>query len=159
MEKGWGESVMPELVRRLKGGYPLGSQELVMIAGLKDASLADALVGAFLRLRGKNEAVAAALKDHPGVDWPEVVREGWEQQKAGYPVFTQWWTFANWAAREGDVSALRRMAVEAANGKKWEREQLVEIVDSGGEDPVSWLGRNHERMRYDPVTKRYTATR
>ena len=159
MEKGWGDSVMPELIRRLKGNYPLDSQELVMVAGLKDAPLADALVAAFFRLRGKNEAVAAALKDHPGVEWPAVVREGWEQEKTGYPVFTQWWTFANWAAREGDVSALRQLAVEAANGKKWEREQLTEIVDSGGEDPVRWLARNHERMRYDPVMKRYTATR
>ena len=159
LEKGWGEAVMPELIRRLKDGIPLRSQELVMIAGLKDATLADALVEAFLRLPGKNEAFAAALQNHPGVNWPAVVRRGWELAKTGNPLFTQWWVFANWAARDGDISALRRMAVEAANGKKWEREQLVEIVDSGGEDPVSWLARNHGVMRYDPATKRFAAGR
>lgn len=159
MEKGWGEGVMPQLIGELKEGRPLRSQELVLIANLKDASLADPLVEAFLRLIGKNEAVGASLQNHPGVDWPAVVRRGWEQEKIGDPLFTQWWTFACWAAREGDVSALRRVAVEAANGKKWEREQLTEIVDSAGEDPVKWLARNHGTMRYDPAMKRFSAAR
>jgi hypothetical protein len=157
--KGWGDKVMPELIRRVRAGLPLRSQELVMVASLRDATLAKDLAEAFLRLAGKNERVAEILRQHPGVDWPALVRRGWEKERTGHPLFTQWWTFADWAAREGEVSALRRLATEAANGKKWEREQLHEIVDSGGEDPVKWLARNHERMRYDPAAKRFTTSR
>lgn len=121
LEKGWSEEAEAILRKHLSDGKTLTKQSVIFLAGLGEEEMGDDLVNQMLRMGGDFDAVAQALMKHPGVNWDEVRREAWRRMATGFGGHHVW---VQWGVEMGEKEALRRMLVEASQGKKWEREML-----------------------------------
>lgn len=154
----WSADAMPVLRELAKERLPLTPAAIIALAGEKDPELAADLAALALDLKFGLEEVEPALRAQPGFDWPAFAKESWRRRK----YTTNWlqpygnfWLPALWAAREGDFTAFRHTAEEAASGKKWEREQLAGLVTGEHPDLISFLRQNISRMKFDPATQRW----
>ena len=62
---------------------------------------------------------------------------------------------ALWAAQEGDFSAFRETAEQAALGEKWEAEQLKGLVTGEHADLLGYLRENIDAMTFDPASRKW----
>lgn len=151
IEKGWSRDAVPVLRLRAKERLPLDLAALKLLAEQNDPDLAPDLAAlAHRHYRGVG-GLAQALRGSAGFDWPGFVREGWKQRKYG-DYEREGWLYAVWAAELGDSSALRRLAVEAAAGKKWEREQIARLIPAAPADIIPYLRQNLPQLTHDPAT-------
>lgn len=153
--KGWNKEALPELSRFAKERLPLGTMALDLLARQKDPTLTEDLAALAMRLDKGVKGLEPLLRQQPGFDWPKFAREGWRRWKYSNTYANEWWQFAYWAAQEGDASALRRLAEEAARGKKWEGEQLPGLIEGEHTDLLAFLRTNIDRLTFDPATRRY----
>lgn len=150
IEKGWGGDAVPVLRQRAIERLPLDAESLTLLANQNDPVLAPHLAALAVRLWGI-EKLAPALRESPGFDWPAFVALGWKSRKF-LDYDRQGWHYANWAAQLGDPSAFLRLAEEAARGKKWESERLVELVAGEHDDLIGFVRENLDSLKYDPET-------
>jgi hypothetical protein len=153
IEKGWRRDAVAVLRQRAKERLPLDITSLKLLAAQNDPEMAPDIAALARRLDRGIWDLAPALRGSAGFDWPEFVGEGWKQRKydrSGYD--REGWAYAVWAAELGDPSALRRLAVEAAAGKKWERERLARLIPAAPADPIPYLRRNLAQLAHDPAT-------
>lgn len=155
IEKGWPSEALPVLRSRAIEGLSLDAAALALLAEQNDPELADDLADLAMRLRSGIDKLAPVLRQSAGFDWPAFVAAGWKQRKYGN-YDAEGWNYARWAAELGDPSALRRLAEEAAAGKKWEREQLAKLVAGEPVDLIGYLRENIGRLRYDTTTRKWT---
>jgi hypothetical protein len=152
IESGWAADADPVLRQRAKERLPLDLASLKLLVEQNDPDLAPDLAALAHRLdRGVGD-LAPALRASAGFDWPGFVREGWKQRKYG-DYEREGWLYAVWAAELGDPSALRRLAEEAAAGKKWEREQLARLIPAAPADLIPYLRGNLAQLAHDPATR------
>lgn len=152
--KGWTADAIPVLRQRAKERLPLDVTSLKLLAAQNDPNMAPDLAALAHRLDRGIWDLAPALRGSTGFDWPEFVGAGWKQRK--YDVYgydREGWAYAVWAAELGDPSALRRLAQEAAAGKKWEREQITRLIPAAPADLIPFLRQNLTRLTHDPATR------
>ncbi|MDB2673345.1 hypothetical protein N9Y81_00175 [Akkermansiaceae bacterium] len=142
LEKGWAEEAEPIVREHLEDGKTLTKRAVIYLAELGEEELGDDLVNQLLRMSGDFDAVAEAVKGHPGVVWDEVRQEAWRRMATGFGSHHVW---MQWGAEMGEKEALRRFLVEAIRGKKWEREMLEEWFGKD-EDVVEMLRKKWERV-------------
>ena len=142
LEKGWSKEAEPVLRKHLADGKTLTKRTVIYLAALDEEELGDDLVNQLLRMSGDFDAVAEAVKGHPGVVWGEVRSEAWKRMVTGFGSHHVW---AQWGVEMGEKEALRRFLVEAIRGRDWEREKLEEWFGKN-EDVVGMLRRNWERV-------------
>lgn len=156
--KHWTADAMPILRELAKERLPLTPAAIIALAGEKDPELAADLAALALDLKFGLEEIESALRAQPGFDWPAFAKELWRRRK--YTInwldpYGNCWLPALWAAQEGDFTAFRRTAEEAASGKKWEAEQLAALVTGRHADLIGFLRENIDRMKFDPATRKW----
>jgi hypothetical protein len=159
LDKGWNDDALPVCRRQLLEGRLPPARCVLALAKLKDPKLAAALQREFPRVEGKIPEISEALKSHPGVEWEEAVAEGWRRRKYGVGFREGERYFANWAAQLGDGSALDRLAMEAARGKKWQQERLDKLFASLKPPTVGvlpWLREHRSNLRFDEGSASWT---
>ena len=113
IDKGWITQAMPVLRRHLANGLPLTVKSLIVLATLRDVSLAPAMFSAAERTWQPGDTLAAALRNHPGIDWPLLAAAGWRRQNphfTGYEEFPRLNPWAQAAAATGHREAWREIA-------------------------------------------------
>ncbi len=141
-EKDWTKEAELVLREHLRDGKTLSKRAVIYLAEVGEEEMGDDLVNQLLRMDGDFDAVAAAMRGHPGVSWDEVRREAWQRAVTGFGNHHVW---VQWGVEIGEKEALRRFLVEAIRGKKWEREML-EGWFGKNEDVVEMLRENWERV-------------
>lgn len=149
---GWKEKVMPELRRRLDERFPLESGEFGMLAEEKDPALAKELAEALVAADGDWPELYPKLQGYPGIDAKALIISAWRKLEVGSEREEKKDPFAIWAADEGDVSAVRYLA------RRQEGKWVGRHVDAGAQDPVAWLAKHGETMRFDPERKLFVAS-
>lgn len=158
IEKGWTADAMPVLRKLAKERIPMGIECIEELVKEQDASLSADLMAIALQHTQGLDRLEKALHSQPGFDWPAFAREAWKRQKYSNNWVEprgEFWLIALWAAREGDESAFLRIAEEAARGKKWEKEQLVSLVEGGHEDVVGFVREHLGKFSYEPPTRKW----
>lgn len=155
---GWAADAMPVLRELAKERLPMSPAAIIALAGEKDPALAADLAALALDLKFGFEEIEPALRAQPGFDWPAFANELWRRRK--YTInwlqpYGNFWLPALWAAQEGDFTAFRQTAEQAAVGKKWETERLVELVAGEHQDLIGYLRENIDQMKFDPATRRW----
>ena len=157
--KNWTADAMPVLRELAKERLPMSPAAIIALAGEKDPALADDLAALALDQKfGLNE-LEPALRAQPGFDWPKFALEFWRRKKYAtnwLQPYGDFWQPALWAAREGDFTAFRKTAEQAARGHKWEQERLPNLVDGGHDDLVGYLRENIDRMRFDSTKRKWS---
>lgn len=146
--QGWEAAALPVLREALRERIPLSAVCLALLLQQKDPSLTADLMVVALQTGREVSALEPLLREQPGFDWAEFVDAGWKNAKYGVRGDGSW-VYANWAAREGDFSAFRHTAEQAAAGKKWELEQLSELVAGEHEDLLAFLRGQIDFMTFD----------
>lgn len=153
--KGWKADALPLLRRIAEDRLPLDVESLTVLAQERDPKLAKSLSALAARLDHGVEKLEPLLRVHPGFDWKAFVHEGWMRRKYSFRRSGPIQPFDLWAAQEGDVSALRHMAEQAARGKKWEAEQLAGLVAGEHADLLGWLREHIGSLRFDAAAGRW----
>jgi uncharacterized membrane protein len=156
IRKGWTAEAMPALRQLTKECIPMAPDAIVAVATEKDPALAGDLAAIALQLRFGLDQVEPALRAQPGFDWPAFASELWRRKKYTtnwLQPYGEFWQPAFWAAQEGDFTALRETAEQAAAGKKWESEHLRKLVPDAPEDIVAYLRENLDQLKYHPPTR------
>jgi hypothetical protein len=156
--KGWTADAMPILRELAKERLPMSPAAIIALAGEKDPALAADLAALALDTKFGFEEIEPALRAQPGFDWPAFAKELWRRRK--YTInwlqpYGNFWLPALWAAQEGDFTAFRKTAEQAARGHKWEQERLANLVEGGHEDLIGYLRENIDRMTYDSTTRKW----
>ncbi len=158
IDKGWTAAAMPTLRKLAKERIPLRPDVIVVLAGEMDPALADDLSAVALQLNFGLDEVEPALRAQPGFDWPTFAKELWRRRKYTtnwLQPYGEFWQPAYWAAQEGDFTAFRETAEQAANGKKWETGRMTELVAGEHADLIGFVRANLEKLRYDPETRKW----
>jgi hypothetical protein len=145
---------LPVLREMLRERLPLGADCLALLLQQKDPSLAEDLMLVALQTGRDIATLEPLLKAQPGFDWAAFVITGWKNAKYGIRS-DGFWIYANWAAREGDFSAFRHTAEQAAGGKKWEMEQLPELIAGEPDDLLAFLRGQIHAMVFDPALRKW----
>jgi hypothetical protein len=159
-EKGWTADAMPVLRKLADERIPMGIECIEELVKEQDASLSADLMAIALQHTQGLDRLEKALRSQPGFDWPAFAREAWKRQKYSNNWLEprgDFWLIALWAAREGDESAFLRIAEEAARGKKWEKEQLMSLVQGEHEDVVGFVREHLGKLRFNPGSRRWQA--
>jgi hypothetical protein len=159
-EKNWTAEALPMLRQLAKERIPMGKDAVIALASEKDPLLAADLSAIALQLKSGLTDVESALRSQPGFDWPAFAKELWKRKKYTnnwLQPYGEFWQPALWAAQEGDFSAFRQTAEQAAQGKKWEMEQLKGLVAGEHADLLAYLRKNIDAMRFDPVARKWTS--
>ncbi len=154
IKKGWSADALPILRQRAKDRLPLGVDALNLLARQSDSTLSFDIAALAIRLDRGVGSVAATIRQNHAFDWPAFVAAGWKIRKYGN-YEREGWLYAHWSAELGDPTAFRRLAEEAASGKKWELEQLAGLIVGKHEDLIDYLRKNIDRMKFDPVTRKW----
>ena len=101
------------------------------------------------------EKLEPLARGNPGFDWKAFVDEGWHRRKYSFRRTGPIDPFNFWAAQEGDFSAFRYTAERAAQGMLPESGQIKGLVAGEQQDPIGYLRENIDRMKYDPVTRKW----
>ena len=159
VQKGWTAEALPLLRKHLVEGLPLTFAGVKALADLKDESLAPALRRRFLFAdpiwKPLDDAVrlGESLRDHPGINWPELARQKWHRQ--GSPVW------AEQCARAGDKAILRHMAARWLGASTPPDKPTIqdwiarESWDGEATEFPAWLRANFDRLQWDPEGKRW----
>lgn len=158
INKDWTADAMPMLRELAKERIPIGKEAIVALAGEMDSSLADDLAAIALQLKFGLDEVEPALRAQPGFDWATFAKDLWRRRKYTtnwLEPYGEFWQPAFWAAQEGDFTAFRQTAGQAARGNKWETERLAELVTGDHADLIGFVRANLEKLRYDPETRKW----
>lgn len=158
IQKGWTADAMPVLRELAKTRIPMGTDVIVALAEEKDPALAEDLAVIAVQLKFGLDEVEPALRAQPGFDWAAFAQEIWRRRKYStnwLQPYGEFWQPALWAAQEGDFTAFRETAEQAASGKKWEAERLAELVMGDHTDLIEFVGANLDRIKYDPETRKW----
>ena len=159
VRKGWKEQALPLLRQHLLNGLPLTTDGLVALAEIKDAALAPALRLRLLREFREQDALADALRDHPGLDWPTLARDCWYRRAFHGPIARMW---TEQCAQTGDRTIFRAMAGDWLRSTKPPDSPTIRswIAESAwhGEprDFPAWLRANCDRLAWDATLKRWS---
>ena len=126
----------------------------------QDASQSADLLAISLQHTKDLDRLEKALHSQPGFDWSAFARESCKRQEYANNCLEprgEFWLIALWAAREGDETAFLCIAEEAARGKKWEREQLTNLVAGEHEDVVGFVREHLGKLRFDPSSRQWKA--
>lgn len=154
--KSWTADAMPVLRELAKTRIPMGPDAIVALAAEKDPALAEDLAAIAVQLRFGLNDVELALRAQPGFDWPTFANELWKRRKYTtnwLEPYGEFWQPAFWAAQEGDFTALRETAEQAAAGKTWETEHLKTLVPDAPADIVGYLRENLGQLKYHPQAR------
>lgn len=157
-DKGWTVDAIPVLRELAKERLPMGPAVVIALANEKDPTLAGDLAAIALQLNVGLDVVEPMLRAQPGFDWPAYVKELWRRKKYAtnwLMPYGEFWQPAFWAAQEGDFTAFRETAEQAARGQKWELERLVELVAGEHGDLIGFVRENLESLRYDPSRRKW----
>jgi hypothetical protein len=157
-QMGWTADAMPVLRELAKERIPMPPSALIALAREKDPALTDDLAALALDQNFNINELEPALRTQPGFDWPKFVKELWRRKKYTtnwLQPYGEFWQPALWAAQEGDFTAFRETAEQAARGHKWEKERLADLVDERHEDLIGYLRKNIGRMKFDPTTRKW----
>lgn len=158
IDKDWTAEALPVLRQLAKERIPMGKDALIALASEKDPLLADDLAAIALQLKSGLTDIESPLRSQPGFDWPAFAKELWKRRKYTtdwLQPYGEFWQPALWAAQEGDFSAFRQTAEQAARGKKWELEQLKGLVAGEHADLIPYLRENIDSMKFDPVARKW----
>ena len=159
IERGWTAEAMPVLRRLAKERIPMEIECIVALAKEQDPSMNDDLRMLALAHTQELTKLEAALRPLPGFDWAAFAREAWRRQKYSNDWLEprgEFWTIALWAAQEGDFSAFRQTAEQAARGKKWETDMLKGLVAGEHADLLAYLRENIDKMTFDPAARKWS---
>jgi hypothetical protein len=158
LAKGWRTEAMPLLKGFAKQRVPLSLEVLKGLAEEKDPALAADVAAIAARLPRDAEELETVLKDYPGFDWKEFVRQGWIRRKYAYSDWFPTYPFDYWAAREGDAGAFQFVAEQAARKKQGYDKVLSGLVGGEQADILAFLRENITQMKFDPASGKW-ATR
>lgn len=136
----------------------MGKDALILLASEQDPQLTDDLAAIALQLKSGLAEIELPLRSQPGFDWPEFAKELWKRKKYTtnwLEPYGEFWLPALWAAQEGDFSAFRQTAEQAARGKNWEMEQLKGLVAGEHADLLAYLREHVDVMKFDPVARKW----
>lgn len=152
----WEPDALPVLWELAKMRVPLPADVILLLAEQKVPARSADLSAVALQLKSGLSDVENSLRAQPGFDWPTFAKELWQRKK----YTTNWlepggefWLSALWAAQEGDFTALRKTAEQAAAGKVWETERLRELVPDAPADIVAYLRENLGELKYHPASR------
>lgn len=158
IERGWTAEAMPVLRRLAKERIPMEIECIEALAKEQDPALNEDLRMLALNHTQGLAKLEAALRPLPGFDWAAFAREAWRRQKYSNDWLEprgEFWIIALWAAQEGDVSAFRHTAEQAARGKKWETDAIKGLVAGDPPDLLAYLRENIGGMTYDPAARKW----
>ncbi|MFD0895769.1 hypothetical protein KBB96_02210 [Luteolibacter ambystomatis] len=151
LKKGWRTEAMPLLRNFAKERITLDATCLQALAEEKDPALSADLAALAMRLGPEVETLEAVLKAQPNFDWSGFAKNGWKRVKyLQKPDDRETMpTFATWAAREGDVSALRYLAEEAAHGEEDEKSRVAAVLESTQPDVIGFLRSHIDQLEWN----------
>jgi hypothetical protein len=158
IEKGWTGAAIPVLRRLAKERIPMEVECIEILAREQDPALNDDLKMLALDHTQGLAKLEAALRPLPGFEWAAFAREAWRRQKYSNDWLEprgEFWIIALWAAQEGDVTAFRHTAEQAARGKKWELGALKGLVAGEHPDLLAYLRENIDGMTFDPAARKW----
>lgn len=156
-KKGWLKDAMPLLKQRAKEHLDIDMKWLMHLVKEGDTELNRDLMVITLNQLNYGDFIEKIFRNQPGVDWSAFSKEAW--RRVQYPLKRYgnlpWWTYAFWAAQEGEVTALRKIVEEASKGKKWENEKLKELVISPQENVLEYVQLHLDDLKYNPEKKQW----
>ncbi|MEO5915511.1 MAG: hypothetical protein ABIS50_14860 [Luteolibacter sp.] len=153
--RGWQKEAIPLLRKFAADRLPLDADSLAALASEHDPALSSDLAALSARLPDGVEKLEPLLRDQPGFDWPAFVHDGWLRRKYSFRREGPIQPFNFWAAGEGDFSAFRYTAEQAARGEMPEVSQIAGLVEGEHDDLIGFLRENIDHMKFDPAARKW----
>lgn len=158
VQRGWKDQALPMLRRHLQDGLPLTIPALVALAELKDPALAPMLRKRFILAHRNNShethGLHQALREHPSIDWPALLRETWYATGGGQMLVEQ-------CASTGDRIIFQEMAGYWLRSTRFPGKPTIhewiakESWDGAPEEFPAWLRGNFDKLQWDATAARW----
>ena len=164
ISKGWQAELIPALKLQLTDGTQLYKEALMLLAATKDPSLAAGFRSYLINKPPYDNAFMQAMETYPGIDWPALVVEAWQQNQircvrknADDPPYNSWsFKAAALGHREAFREVIRGWSFRSPSKEEIQQLVATETWDGEASDFLSWARANFDQLHWDQEIKRWS---